>query len=107
MVVTKTGSAEIPTDPMPVEASDVNIILKDHKDWTTAHTREELQDTMISALRVIPGVFFEASQPIQMRFNELMTGVKQDIAVKIFGGILIPENIALTLSAKVNIGSTV
>lgn len=85
MVVTKTGSAEIPTDPMPVEASDVNIILKDHKEWTTAHTREDLQDTMIKALRVIPGVFFEASQPIQMRFNELMTGVKQDIAVKIFG----------------------
>lgn len=85
MVVTKTGSAEIPTDPMPVEASDVNIILKDHEDWTTADNREELQDTMIKALRVIPGVFFEASQPIQMRFNELMTGVKQDIAVKIFG----------------------
>jgi cobalt-zinc-cadmium resistance protein CzcA len=104
-IVTKTGSAEIPTDPMPVEASDVNIILKDNKDWTTAHSREELQDTMIKALRVIPGVFFEASQPIQMRFNELMTGVKQDIAVKIFG-----ENIdSLSQYAEItsNIISTV
>ena len=84
-VVSKTGSAEIPTDPMPPEASDVLVILKDQKDWTTAHTRETLQDTMLSALRVIPGVFFEASQPIQMKFNELMTGIKQDIAIKIFG----------------------
>ncbi len=84
-VVSKTGSAEIPTDPMPPEASDITIILKDQKEWTTAHSRESLQDTMLSALRVMPGIFFEASQPIQMRFNELMTGVKQDIAVKIFG----------------------
>lgn len=84
-VVSKTGSAEIPTDPMPPEASDITIILKDQKEWTTAHSRESLQDTMLSALRILPGIFFEASQPIQMRFNELMTGVKQDIAVKIFG----------------------
>lgn len=84
-VVSKTGSAEIPTDPMPPEASDITVILKDQKEWTTAHSREKLQDTMLKALRVIPGVFFEASQPIQMRFNELMTGVKQDIAIKIFG----------------------
>lgn len=93
-VVSKTGSAEIPTDPMPVEATDVTIILKEHDEWKTAHTRETLQDTMIKSLQsAIPGVFFEASQPIQMRFNELMTGVKQDIAIKIFG-----ENID-TLSA--------
>ncbi len=84
-VVSKTGSAEIPTDPMPPEATDVTVILKDQKEWQTAHSREALQDTMLHALQVIPGVYFEASQPIQMRFNELMTGVKQDIAVKIFG----------------------
>ena len=84
-VVCKTGSSEIPTDPMPPEATDFIVILKDAKEWTTAHSREALQDTMVKALSVIPGVFFEASQPIQMRFNELMTGVKQDIAVKIFG----------------------
>jgi cobalt-zinc-cadmium resistance protein CzcA len=84
-VIGKTGTAEIPTDPEPVEATDVTAILKDQSEWTTAHSRETLQDTMIKALQIIPGVFFEASQPIQMRFNELMTGVKQDIAVKIFG----------------------
>ncbi|MEP7128271.1 MAG: CusA/CzcA family heavy metal efflux RND transporter, partial [Chitinophagales bacterium] len=84
-VIGKTGTAEIPTDPEPVQATDVTIILKDQSEWTTAHSRETLQDTMIQALQIIPGVFFEASQPIQMRFNELMTGVKQDIAVKIFG----------------------
>ncbi|HYM94384.1 MAG TPA: efflux RND transporter permease subunit, partial [Chitinophagaceae bacterium] len=84
-VVCKTGSSEIPTDPMPPEATDFIVMLKDAKEWTTAHSREALQDTMVKALSVIPGVFFEASQPIQMRFNELMTGVKQDIAVKIFG----------------------
>jgi len=84
-VVCKTGSSEIPTDPMSVEATDFIVMLKDAKEWTTAYSRETLQDTMIKALSVIPGVFFEASQPIQMRFNELMTGVKQDIAVKIYG----------------------
>jgi len=104
-IVTKTGSAEIPTDPMPVEASDVTIILKDHKEWTTAHSREALQDTMIKALSVIPGVFFEASQPIQMRFNELMTGVKQDIAVKIFGENI--DSLAHYADATAKIISTV
>jgi cobalt-zinc-cadmium resistance protein CzcA len=84
-VVGKTGTAEIPTDPEPVQSTDITAILKDQSEWTTAHSRETLQDTMIKALQIIPGVFFEASQPIQMRFNELMTGVKQDIAVKIFG----------------------
>ena len=105
MIVTKTGSAEIPTDPMPVEASDVTIILKDKKDWKVAHNREELQDTMIKALSIIPGVFFEASQPIQMRFNELMTGVKQDIAVKIFGENI--DSLSRYAEETANIFSTV
>lgn len=84
-VVGRTGSAEIPTDPMPPEVTDLMVILKDKDTWTTAKTREELQDTMLKALKQMPGVFYEASQPIQMRFNELMTGVRQDVAVKIFG----------------------
>ncbi|HNE80008.1 MAG TPA: CusA/CzcA family heavy metal efflux RND transporter [Flavobacteriales bacterium] len=84
-VVGRTGSAEIPTDPMPLEATDLMIILKEKDQWTTARTREALQDTMLKALRVVPGVFFEATQPIQMRFNELMTGIRQDVAVKIYG----------------------
>ncbi len=84
-VVGKTGSAEIPTDPMPPEASDLIITLKPMKEWTTTRNYNELAEKMMKKLEVIPGVFFEASQPIQMRFNELMTGVRQDVAIKIFG----------------------
>lgn len=85
MVVGKTGSAEVPTDPMPPEATDMMIILKPQSEWTRDITYEELAEEMIEKLEAIPGVFFESSQPIQMRFNELMTGVRQDVAVKIFG----------------------
>lgn len=85
MVVGKTGSAEVPTDPMPPEATDLIIKLKPKSQWTSTHDYNELAAMMIEKLEVIPGVFFEASQPIQMRFNELMTGVRQDVAIKIFG----------------------
>lgn len=84
-VVGKTGSAEIPTDPMPPEATDLIITLKPIKEWTTTKDYNELAAMMMEKLEVIPGVFFEATQPIQMRFNELMTGVRQDVAIKIFG----------------------
>jgi len=84
-VVSKIGSGEIPTDPMPVEAADVMVILKDKSEWVSATTREGLADKMAKALEVIPGVTFGFQQPIQMRFNELMTGVRQDVAVKIYG----------------------
>ena len=84
-VVSKIGSGEIPTDPMPIEAADLMIILKDKDDWTSASSREELADKMSEALEVIPGVTFGFQQPIQMRFNELMTGVRQDVAIKIYG----------------------
>lgn len=85
MVVGKTGSAEVPTDPMPPEATDLIIVLKPQKEWTTTNNYNELAALMLEKLEVIPGVFFEANQPIQMRFNELMTGVRQDVAVKVFG----------------------
>ncbi|MGV3696999.1 CusA/CzcA family heavy metal efflux RND transporter [Flavobacterium sp.] len=85
MIVTKIGSAEIPTDPMPVEAGDMIILLKDHSEWTSAKTKEELMEKMEEALSDIPGATTEFSQPIQMRFNELMTGVRSDVAVKIYG----------------------
>ena len=84
-VVSKIGSGEIPTDPMPVEAADLMIILKDKSEWVSASNREELANKMAEALEVIPGVTFGFQQPIQMRFNELMTGVRQDVAVKIYG----------------------
>ncbi|WP_333663357.1 CusA/CzcA family heavy metal efflux RND transporter [Chishuiella changwenlii] len=85
MVVGKTGSAEVPTDPMPPEATDLMVILKPQKEWTSGRSYKELANDMMEKLEVIPGVFFEKNQPIQMRFNELMTGVRQDVAVKIFG----------------------
>ncbi|PLK43992.1 MULTISPECIES: CusA/CzcA family heavy metal efflux RND transporter [Bacteroidota] len=85
MVVGKTGAAEVPTDPMPPEATDMMIILKPQDEWKNKKSYNELGDEMMEKLSVIPGVFFEKNQPIQMRFNELMTGIRQDVAVKIFG----------------------
>jgi len=84
-VVGKIGAAEIPTDPMPMESCDLTIILKPKSEWTSAKTREELADKMSDALQEIPGVNFGFSQPIQLRFNELISGVRQDIGIKIFG----------------------
>ncbi len=85
MVVGKTGAAEVPTDPMPPEASDMMIILKPQSEWKRDISYDELADEINEKLETIPGVFFEKNQPIQMRFNELMTGIRQDVAVKIFG----------------------
>lgn len=84
-VVSKIGSADIATDPMPVNNGDMMIILKDKKEWTTTKDFYALADSIRETLSQIPGVIAEPSQPIQMRFNELMTGIKQDVAVKIFG----------------------
>lgn len=84
-VVTKIGAAEIPTDPVPVEASDIMVSLKPKDEWTSAETKEELAEKMSEALEVIPGLSVEFSQPIEMRFNELLTGIKSDVAVKIYG----------------------
>ena len=84
-VIGKTGAGEIPTDPMPIEATDLMVILKDRNDWTSASSREELTEKMEEKLKQIPGVSFGFLQPIQMRFSELMSGVKQDVAVKLYG----------------------
>ncbi|MBE5321174.1 CusA/CzcA family heavy metal efflux RND transporter [Pedobacter sp. MR2016-19] len=85
-VIGKIGSSEIPTDPMPVEACDLIIILKDKSDWTNASTRDELAGKMQAKLeQYIPGVTFGFQQPIQMRFNELMTGARQDVVIKVYG----------------------
>ncbi len=85
MVVGKTGAADVATDPMPPEASDLMVILKPKKEWTTTNDFYALSDLMRDQLSTIPGVIAEPSQPIQMRFNELMTGIRQDVAIKIFG----------------------
>lgn len=84
-VVTKIGSGEIPTDPMPVDASDMMVILKDKHEWTSAKTFDELATKMSTALEEVPGVTVGFQFPVQMRFNELMTGARQDVVCKIFG----------------------
>jgi Putative silver efflux pump len=83
--VCKIGAGEIPTDPTPMETGDYIITLKDKSEWTSADTREELVEKMEEKLSVLAGVKFEFQQPIQMRSNELLSGSKQDIAIKIFG----------------------
>lgn len=84
-VVTKIGSGEVPTDPMPMEASDMMVILKPKKDWVTAKTFDDLAAKMGTALEDIPGITAGFQYPVQMRFNELMTGARQDVVCKIFG----------------------
>lgn len=84
-IVTKIGTSEIPTDPMPMEVGDIIVNMKPKTEWTSASSREEMFEKMEKVMNSIPGVGTEFTQPIQMRFNELMTGVRQDIAVKIYG----------------------
>ncbi|PIQ21364.1 MAG: CusA/CzcA family heavy metal efflux RND transporter, partial [Cytophagales bacterium CG18_big_fil_WC_8_21_14_2_50_42_9] len=85
-VVTKIGSAEVPTEPNPVELGDMIVVLKDQSEWTSAHNREELANKISATLQKnLPQASFGVQQPIQMRFNELMTGARQDVVVKIYG----------------------
>lgn len=84
-VVSKIGTAEVPTDPMAIEDADIMIILKEKEEWTSASSREDLMAKMKEKLAPISWASFEFTQPIQLRFNELMTGAKSDVSVKIFG----------------------
>jgi cobalt-zinc-cadmium resistance protein CzcA len=85
-VVGKTGSSEIPTDPMPIDASDMMIILKPRKEWTSAKSYDELSEKMSAELKkYLIGVTYSFQYPVNMRFNELMTGARQDVVCKIFG----------------------
>jgi heavy metal efflux system protein len=84
-VVGKTGSSEVPTDPMPIDATDMMIILKDRSEWTSAKTYEELEAKMAKELEAVPGVTFGFQYPVAMRFNELISGARQDVVCKIFG----------------------
>ncbi|WP_294673718.1 CusA/CzcA family heavy metal efflux RND transporter [uncultured Fluviicola sp.] len=84
-IVTKIGSAEVPTDPMPFEAGDMMVILKDKKEWTSAASFPELSEKMTKALEEVPGITVGFQFPVQMRFNELMTGARQDVVCKIYG----------------------
>lgn len=83
--VSRIGAAEVPTDPMSMEEVDVIIKLQAKSNWKVAKTKEDLANKFKEALSIIPGIEYEFTQPIEMRFNELITGVRSDIAVKIFG----------------------
>jgi cobalt-zinc-cadmium resistance protein CzcA len=84
-VVSKIGTSEVPTDPMPIESGDIIIVMKDRKDWVTAKDKDGLAAKMKERMETLPGVNLSFEQPIQMRFNELVAGVKSDIAIKVFG----------------------
>lgn len=83
-MVTKIGTAEVPTDPMPIEVGDIMVKMKPKSEWRHP-TKEEMFEAMEKELAIIPGVGYEFTQPIQMRFNELISGVREDIAIKIYG----------------------
>lgn len=101
-VVTKIGSGEVPTDPMPMDASDMIVVLKDKKEWTSAETFSELSEKMRKALEDVPGITTGFQYPVQMRFNELMTGARQDVVIKVFG-----ENLDSLASTASKIGKII
>ncbi|MBE9488089.1 MAG: CusA/CzcA family heavy metal efflux RND transporter [Bacteroidetes bacterium] len=84
-IQTRIGVADIPTDPMPMDIGDCFIILNPEKEWTATHDKDELIDMMKETVSSVPGVNFEFSQPLEMRFNELLTGIREDLAIKIYG----------------------
>ena len=83
--MTRFGVADVPTDPMPMDIGDCFVLLKPQDEWVSADSKEELIEEIKEAVSVVPGVNYEFTQPIEMRFNELLTGVREDIAVKLFG----------------------
>lgn len=101
-VVTKIGSGEVPTDPMPMDAADMMVILKNKEEWTSAKTFNELSTKMSKALEDVPGITVGFQFPVQMRFNELMTGARQDVVCKIFG-----ENLDTLASYSQKLGKIV
>ncbi|WP_336068004.1 CusA/CzcA family heavy metal efflux RND transporter [Mesoflavibacter sp. CH_XMU1404-2] len=84
-IVSRIGVAEVPTDPMPMDFADVFVILKPQDEWVSAESKYELIEKMKDAVSTIPGVNYEFTQPIEMRFNELLEGIREDIAIKIYG----------------------
>ena len=84
-IISRIGVADVPTDPMPMDIADIFVILKPSDEWTSAESKDELVEKMKDAISIVPGVNFEFTQPIEMRFNELLTGVREDVAIKLFG----------------------
>ena len=82
---TRIGVADVPTDPMPIDIGDTFILLKPEDEWKKAESKQELIQKIKEVIGVFPGINYEFSQPIEMRFNELLTGIREDIAIKIYG----------------------
>ena len=101
-VISRIGVAEVPTDPMPMDIADIFVILKAKTEWVSADSKEELIQKMKATVEQIPGVNYEFTQPIEMRFNELITGVREDIAVKLYG-----EDLQVLATKAEEIGSTI
>ncbi len=104
-IVTRIGASEIPTDPMPLEMTDIMITLKPKKEWTSASSFDELANKMSRALEEVPGMTNGFQYPVQMRFNELISGARQDIVCKIFGENL--DSLSVYANQMGNIVSTV
>lgn len=101
-VLCRIGVADVPTDPMPMDIADCFIILKPQKEWEWKGSKEELVEAIKQEIMQVPGINFEFTQPIEMRFNELLTGVREDVAVKLFG-----EDLDLLASKAEEIGKVV
>ena len=101
-VISRIGVADVPTDPMPMDIADVFVILKPTDEWTSADSKQELVNKIKEAVSVVPGVNFEFTQPIEMRFNELLTGVREDVAIKLFG-----EDLDILASKAEEIGTLI
>ena len=84
-IQSRMGVADLPTDPMPMDIADVFVIVKPKKEWKKAKSKQELIDKIRDKISIIPGINYEFSQPIEMRFNELLTGIREDVAVKLYG----------------------
>ncbi len=84
-IQSRIGVADLPMDPMPMDIADIFVILHPKENWTKAKTKQELVEKVKEKVSVLPGINFEFTQPIEMRFNELLTGIREDIAVKLYG----------------------
>lgn len=101
-IVSRFGVSDVPTDPMPMDLADSFVILKPRSEWTSADSKEELIAKMKETLEIIPGVSYEFTQPVEMRFNELLTGVREDVAIKLYG-----EDLDLLASKAEEMGSII
>ena len=101
-IQSRIGVADLPMDPMPLDIADCFVILKPQDRWTNANSKKDLADKMKEELKIISGINFEFTQPLEMRFNELLTGVREDVAVKLYG-----DNLDILASKAIEISKLI